>query len=44
MEELKFLFKGKIYDGNNWIYGELWKYVGTEYFIIKELEVEKWKK
>ena len=37
--EWKLVFKGKIYDGNRWIYGELWRYVGTEYFIIKELEV-----
>ena len=38
MKELKFLFKGKIYNGERWIYGELWRYVGTDMFKIIELE------
>ena len=39
MENLKFLFKGKIYDGYRWVYGELWKHIGTDKFEIIELEV-----
>ena len=35
---LKFLFKGKIYDGHRWVYGELWLYEGTDKFEIVELE------
>lgn len=34
MEELKLVYKGLIYDGRRWKYGELWRYVGTEHFII----------
>ena len=39
MENLKFLFKGKIFDGDRWVYGELWKYIGSQKYKIVELEV-----
>lgn len=35
---MKFLFKGKIYNGQNWIYGELWRVLGTQTYRIIELE------